>query len=127
MKPSDVKKAFEKLAAILHQDARVVPKRMDTSEYINSMMEGIGYAMDCHLLWMCVEGQKMIDDHGEMLKKAEAGARDANSFDILSENLLGAQSKLEKSMRWLGFVQGVLWRSGACSIDELKTMNSEGT
>lgn len=29
----------------------------------------------------------------------------------------------EKAMRWLGFVQGWLWASGYCTIDEMKEAN----
>jgi len=31
--------------------------------------------------------------------------------------------KIEKAMRWLGFIQGVLWMCGAFSIEDLKTQN----
>jgi hypothetical protein len=32
--------------------------------------------------------------------------------------------KTEKAMRWLGFIQGVLWANRLYSIDELKDHNS---
>lgn len=31
-----------------------------------------------------------------------------------------AQGRLEKTFRWLGFVQGVLWSTGVCSLENLK-------
>jgi hypothetical protein len=34
-----------------------------------------------------------------------------------------AVGDLDKANRWLGFVQGFLWRSGSCSIDDLRDMN----
>lgn len=34
-----------------------------------------------------------------------------------------ADGRTEKSLRWLGFVQGVLWATGVSSIAELKDMN----
>lgn len=34
-----------------------------------------------------------------------------------------AQSK-EKAMRWLGFIQGVLWSTGVRSIDEMRADNT---
>jgi len=30
----------------------------------------------------------------------------------------------EKLMRWIGFMQGVLWAQGAFTIDELREMNT---
>ena len=33
--------------------------------------------------------------------------------------------KIDKAMRWLGFVQGVLSSKGLCTIDELKDHNTE--
>lgn len=33
------------------------------------------------------------------------------------------ERRLGKAMRWLGFVQGVLWSTWRCTIDELKNMN----
>lgn len=44
-----------------------------------------------HLRFMCVESQKFID----------AG-------------------KIDKAMRWLGFLQGVLWARGIYSLDDLR-------
>lgn len=37
---------------------------------------------------------------------------------------LAAEERTEKLMRWLGFVQGVLWVRGYYSIDELKAHNA---
>lgn len=33
------------------------------------------------------------------------------------------EGNVDKSMRWLGFIQGALWAVGFYSIDELKEMN----
>lgn len=33
------------------------------------------------------------------------------------------EGKIDKAMRWLGFIQGVLWTTGRCTIEELKEMN----
>jgi hypothetical protein len=46
-----------------------------------------------HLLWMCEEAIAMTAD------------------------------RLEKKMRWLGFVQGALWMLGVHSVEELKQHN----
>lgn len=32
-------------------------------------------------------------------------------------------NKIEKSMRWLGFIQGVLYSNGVLSVEELKNHN----
>jgi hypothetical protein len=44
-----------------------------------------------HLRFMCIEAQKFIDE-----------------------------DRIEKAMRWLGFLQGVLWARGFYSLDDLK-------
>lgn len=51
-----------------------------------------------HALWMCHEIQKMVN--GEP-----------------------PQKKRDKAMRWLGFVQGVLWSRGIYSIDDMRSHN----
>jgi hypothetical protein len=33
------------------------------------------------------------------------------------------ENQIEKTMRWLGFIQGVLWVSGAFSLEELESHN----
>lgn len=35
------------------------------------------------------------------------------------------EGKMEKAMRWLGFIQGVLWMTGQASIHEMKDHNRE--
>lgn len=37
--------------------------------------------------------------------------------------LMIAEGRREKAMRWLGFMQGVLWVSGEYTLDELKDHN----
>lgn len=52
-----------------------------------------------HVCWMCIEGKKLVDE-----------------------------GRIEKAMRWLGFVQGVLFARGLVSIEQLKNTNKpEGT
>jgi len=34
-----------------------------------------------------------------------------------------SEDKIEKAMRWLGFVQGVLWVCGVYTLDQLKADN----
>ena len=33
------------------------------------------------------------------------------------------QDRIEKALRWLGFIQGCLWMAGVCSIDQLREHN----
>lgn len=47
-----------------------------------------------HLLWLALEGPKLIDE-----------------------------GRREKAMRWLGFIQGCIWWGRLSSIEELKNMN----
>lgn len=47
-----------------------------------------------HILWMCSEARKHLE-----------------------------ADKVEKAMRWLGFIQGVLWADSHCTIAELKDDN----
>jgi hypothetical protein len=47
-----------------------------------------------HVLWMCTEVQRFAQE-----------------------------DKLEKAMRWLGFIQGVLWALGEENIEKLKKDN----
>ena len=44
-----------------------------------------------HLKFMCEEAQRFVD-----------------------------QGRIEKAMRWLGFIQGWFWKSGIFSLDDLK-------
>lgn len=47
-----------------------------------------------HVMWMCLEIPMLVD-----------------------------QGKLDKAMRWLGFVQGVLWACRVYTIDEMRAHN----
>jgi hypothetical protein len=44
--------------------------------------------------WMCLEARKLI-----------------------------RQGRWSKALRWIGFVQGLVWMGGLCSISEIKTHN----
>ena len=39
--------------------------------------------------------------------------------------VLPSQEDIEKYMRWLGFIQGVLWQRGWFTLEELKEHNHE--
>lgn len=53
------------------------------------------HAGNQHLVFMCEEIECMVED----------------------------ETKREKTMRWLGFVQGALWQADYVSIEELKELN----
>lgn len=44
-----------------------------------------------HLKWMCIRGCELVDE-----------------------------GRIDEADRWVGFVQGSLWMSGFCSIDEME-------
>lgn len=52
------------------------------------------YQRRAHLRWMCGAGKALVDE-----------------------------GRIEKAMRWLGFVQGALWGMGLVSIGEMKRVN----
>lgn len=53
-----------------------------------------GFERNEHVFWMCGEVERQI-----------------------------GEGKTEKAMRWLGFIQGVLWAAGIATIDEMKDDN----
>lgn len=63
-----------------------------------------------HLHWMCQEIIKMADE-------AVGKYRRACGTPIIDSDLM------EKAMRWLGFVQGVLWAMGQFSINQMRDQN----
>jgi len=65
------------------------PKRGDTAVLGGSLPTHTSELQ--HAAWMCVEGQKLVDE-----------------------------GKLEKANRWLGFVQGVLWMGNQLTIDQMR-------
>jgi hypothetical protein len=63
---------------------------------------------------MRLEGAKRLPNGELALSHVLWMAREARTFP---------PNKLEKKMRWLGFIQGVLWVAHGESIDELKRAN----
>jgi len=51
---------------------------------------------------------------------------DDNWNDTLS-HCCGMLDRIEKAFRWLGFIQGCLWMSGICTLDDLKNNNRPDT
>jgi hypothetical protein len=85
----------EKLKKILAEYAALLHpgERMPESGYpVRAFLEGWRRTLvEGHLHWMCQEAQAFPE-----------------------------KNKVEKAMRWLGFVQGVLWCLGDKSLDDLR-------
>lgn len=94
MTPAQVKYAAVKYLARL-QGAGAVPVSTSLSDPRPSPQA----QMD-HAAWMCVEMERMH-----------------------ATGSMETQHGIEKAMRWLGFVQGVLWASGVYSIEDMKDDN----
>jgi len=69
----------------------------------------------CHVRWMCQEIPKFLPD--------PYCACGAPSCDSCHPPPRETPADLEKAMRWLGFIQGVLWSTGTRSIDEMREDN----
>lgn len=59
-----------------------------------SIYRGAKYDALNQAYWMCIEARKLI-----------------------------RQGRWSKALRWIGFVQGLVWMGGLCSIAEIKTHN----
>ena len=46
-------------------------------------------------------------------------------LSMMAEKIPGflEEGRRDKAMRWLGFMQGVLWKMGLASVEDLKAMN----
>jgi len=60
--------------------------------------------------------------HDRLLADKESGH---NHCCGMLDEIVGfvREGRLEKSFRWLGFIQGFLWAAGAYTIDDLKNHN----
>jgi hypothetical protein len=88
------------IAALKKYEARLGVESTFTPERLDEVMMGrtfIGINMRAalnHVLWMCIEAQKFVEE-----------------------------GRMEKAMRWLGFIQGVLWATSFFSINDMKIDN----
>ena len=64
----------------------------------------------CYIHWMCDACRKILDN---------ALIPDGHSAPIID------LTEIEKAMRWLGFIQGVLWICGIYTIDEMREHNRD--
>ncbi len=97
---SNLVELLEKYSSDLQERYPMRVRRADTEDRGKPSTD---QAMD-HILWML----------GEM-KKMEA--------DLPDPSPMGFPMKVEKLMRWLGFIQGALWVLGFYSIDEMREHN----
>jgi hypothetical protein len=112
MKPEKVIAAFARLVEIIEGcgysrkfAARLPPERMDELMVIE---DDDRIVLMNHLFFMCEEGKNLT------VEAIEEYLRQNNDY---------ARSRLEKAMRWLGFVQGMLVAAGVCSIQQMKVIN----
>lgn len=80
------------------EDLGVKPLRHPTNGVLPTGMGALG-----HAAWMC--------QHIRTVFFADLTAKD----------------NVEKAMRWLGFIQGILWMTGQASIDMMKNDNRSST
>jgi hypothetical protein len=76
--------------------------------------------------------KKLLEDHGYTAKRFPTGQKlpyrgSQPALEHLiwmcNEALTFPAERLEKKCRWLGFVQGVLWRENLSTIEEAKKKN----
>lgn len=73
-------------------------KQLDPPQY-SEKAGGVGPVRGMsHVMWMCVEAQKFV-----------------------------AEGRIEKAMRWLGFIQGVLWMGNTRTLNELRDDSKPAT
>lgn len=95
MTSEKVKSVFEMyhkfLEKTFHTLPEILPRQFDTAESQKENGELDPRQMIAHLMFMCEEAQRFVD-----------------------------QGRIEKAMRWLGFLQGVFWSASFFTLDDLK-------
>jgi hypothetical protein len=101
MTPTKLKSVFQVYVSRLEAEVQIrdtllksasPPPRQFGAAETCVLNSAVAYANElAHLRFMCEEAQKFVD-----------------------------QGRIEKAMRWLGFLQGVLWARGFYSLDDLK-------
>ncbi len=70
--------------------------------------------------------EKVISYYEDVCRSSFFGTKVDNAFAImfpLMRKMLETPTDREKLMRWLGFVQGILFDEGVFSIDDLRNHN----
>lgn len=79
------------LDGYLHELGGIHPRRYTHPDELVRFPLHSTFRIRRHLLWMCVTAKGLVEE-----------------------------SRTEKAMRWLGFIQGALWASGKKSLTDLK-------
>jgi hypothetical protein len=92
MTKEKLKSLFQQYADLIHSLAPATEPRRFKGAFTNQPIWKFRTDQRLpHLLFMCQEAQTFVD-----------------------------ANRVEKAMRWLGFLQGTLWSHGYCTLDELK-------
>lgn len=120
MSTEKTKKAFVDCLSLIRGLGYAGPsKRIDPARVIEGAFHHSDYRYDVfgHLVFMCEEGARLIDETEALYTESEENVQDS---DEIYER---ATSRKEKAMRWLGFLQGALWGAGLTSIEAMKHIN----
>jgi hypothetical protein len=93
--PEKVKDAHDAIRALIEGNTPIEPKKLPEELYGHRLraFDGSWDTVVHHLVYMTQEAKKFVDE-----------------------------GRMDKAMRWLGFLQGTLWFSGT-SLNDLKKMN----
>lgn len=94
MTPDKVKEAFDNCAKMIHEAADAQDTDIFDHPWPHDEVPEDETDLLCHALYLCVEGKKLVDEN-----------------------------RIEEAMRWLGFVQGVMWSALSLTINDLKDIN----
>ena len=92
------------------------PKRNDTTNLDPRNKE----AVLSHTMWMCEQGRDFLQDVPK--DPAATVVLEARLKDEAIE-----RRNTEKAMRWLGFIQGMLFYTGHYTIDEMRAHSASPT
>lgn len=118
MTPGKVKKAFDTCFDMIARTKRIDGPffgRCDTAEFGKDLK---AEDVKAHLQWMCVTGNALVDE-AVSLDTCSQVAPPLEAVKLVGQSA----KKMEKAMRWLGFVQGAMWLVCPMSIEMLKMIN----
>jgi hypothetical protein len=86
-----------------------------TNDKVNQVLRGIVAQLENY-------NAKSADEEGECLVlRPVAQLNHCKALAILAIEI--PTKRLEKKLRWLGFIQGVLWAHGLSTLEDLKKAN----
>ena len=80
---------------------------------------------DEKILEVCGRYHKILDKDGIIVFRHNYVDLDHIRWMLAKIEEFLVEDRKEKANRWLGFIQGVLWSKGICTIDELKGHNKD--